>query len=249
MISLFKKIRKALLSESKLSQYLLYAIGEIILVMIGILLALQVSNWNTNKQLRASLQAHTAVFTQDLKDDLIKLKDIESSLIDQLASADRLSDQFKQIIPFDQQTISDLSNILLEYRFNPNENGLDLLRNTGEIALMDDDVQVHITDYNNSIKYISERESITNGFINREFEPLFFDRYSTTFALGNTHPYVAPMYSDDRRAPVDIDQLGNIADDKPLEGRILARKYHTTRQLQAYQAGIASIEKLLQELQ
>ena len=50
MIKFFRKIRKNLLSENKFSKYLLYAIGEIALVMIGILLALSVSNWNSQRQ-------------------------------------------------------------------------------------------------------------------------------------------------------------------------------------------------------
>ena len=49
MIKFFRRIRQRLLSESKFSKYLIYAIGEIILVMIGILLALQVNNWNQNR--------------------------------------------------------------------------------------------------------------------------------------------------------------------------------------------------------
>lgn len=47
MIKFFRKIRQRMLSENKFSKYILYAIGEIFLVMIGILLALQVNNWNT----------------------------------------------------------------------------------------------------------------------------------------------------------------------------------------------------------
>ncbi|MEJ2114156.1 MAG: hypothetical protein P8X62_10865 [Flavobacteriaceae bacterium] len=50
MIKFFNKIRQRLLSESKLSQYLVYAIGEIILVVIGILIALQVNNWNNERK-------------------------------------------------------------------------------------------------------------------------------------------------------------------------------------------------------
>ena len=46
MIKFFRKIRQKLLSENKFSKYLLYAIGEIILVVIGILLALQINTWN-----------------------------------------------------------------------------------------------------------------------------------------------------------------------------------------------------------
>ena len=49
MIKLFRNIRKKLLSEGKTNNYLKYAIGEIILVVIGILIALQINNWNQNR--------------------------------------------------------------------------------------------------------------------------------------------------------------------------------------------------------
>ena len=49
MIKFFRKIRQKLLSENKFSKYLLYAVGEIILVVIGILIALNINNWNQNR--------------------------------------------------------------------------------------------------------------------------------------------------------------------------------------------------------
>lgn len=49
MIKIFRKIRQKLLSENKFSKYLIYAIGEIVLVVIGILMALQINNWNQNR--------------------------------------------------------------------------------------------------------------------------------------------------------------------------------------------------------
>lgn len=49
MISLFRKIRQKLLSQSKVSRYVIYALGEIVLVVIGILIALQVNNWNLER--------------------------------------------------------------------------------------------------------------------------------------------------------------------------------------------------------
>jgi len=51
MIKFFKKTRKQLLGQNKVSKYLLYGLGEIILVVIGILIALSINNWNKNKQL------------------------------------------------------------------------------------------------------------------------------------------------------------------------------------------------------
>ena len=50
MIKFFRNIRQNLLSEGKTGKYLKYAVGEIILVVIGILIALQINNWNNNQQ-------------------------------------------------------------------------------------------------------------------------------------------------------------------------------------------------------
>ncbi|MEM6321155.1 MAG: DUF6090 family protein [Bacteroidota bacterium] len=65
MLKFFRKIRQKLLSENSFSKYLLYALGEIALIMIGILLALQVNNWNNQKK-DAQL---TQQYLMDLKED------------------------------------------------------------------------------------------------------------------------------------------------------------------------------------
>ena len=57
MIKFFRKIRQKLLSENKFSKYLIYAIGEIVLVVIGILIALQINNWNEER--KANLREHS----------------------------------------------------------------------------------------------------------------------------------------------------------------------------------------------
>ncbi len=54
MIKFFRKIRQKLLAENKFSKYLIYAIGEIFLVVIGILIALQINNWNENQKLKSA---------------------------------------------------------------------------------------------------------------------------------------------------------------------------------------------------
>lgn len=50
MIKFFRKIRQNMIKENRVSKYMLYAIGEIILVVIGILIALQINNWNENRK-------------------------------------------------------------------------------------------------------------------------------------------------------------------------------------------------------
>ena len=49
MITLFHRIRQRFIESGSVTKYLLYAIGEILLVVIGILIALQVNNWNEER--------------------------------------------------------------------------------------------------------------------------------------------------------------------------------------------------------
>lgn len=80
MIKFFRKIRQKLLSEGKTGKYFKYAIGEIILVMIGILLALEVNEWNNEKN---RVKAEVAIIEQ-LKVDLIESKNELIPLIERL---------------------------------------------------------------------------------------------------------------------------------------------------------------------
>lgn len=53
MLRFFRKLRQKLLDEGYIRKYLVYAVGEIVLVMIGILLALQINNWNELRKEKA----------------------------------------------------------------------------------------------------------------------------------------------------------------------------------------------------
>ncbi len=70
MIKLFRNIRKNLISEGKTSKYIKYAIGEIVLVVIGILIALQINNWNENRKNHALEQAYIKNLYDDIHKDV-----------------------------------------------------------------------------------------------------------------------------------------------------------------------------------
>lgn len=76
MINFFRKIRRQLLTENKFSRYLIYAIGEITLVMIGILLALQVNNWNETNKIKKLEKSTLIEISNALESDLIQLSDL-----------------------------------------------------------------------------------------------------------------------------------------------------------------------------
>jgi len=68
MIKFFRHIRKKLLSQNRFTKYLLYAIGEIVLVVIGIIIALQINNWNETKKANQLEQLYLKNILSDLKD-------------------------------------------------------------------------------------------------------------------------------------------------------------------------------------
>ncbi|MBT8276824.1 MAG: hypothetical protein KJO39_11810 [Bacteroidia bacterium] len=70
MIKFFRRIRQRLLSENKFSKYFLYAIGEIILVVIGILIALQINNWNEDRQAAKQEQLYLNRLLVENREDL-----------------------------------------------------------------------------------------------------------------------------------------------------------------------------------
>ena len=79
MITLFRRIRQKLIDSGSITKYLLYAIGEILLVVIGILIALQVNNWNEERQEANRLQGYYREVQREVQDNIALSKEFVSS--------------------------------------------------------------------------------------------------------------------------------------------------------------------------
>jgi len=75
MIKFFRRIRQSLLSENKFSKYSLYALGEIILVVIGILIALQINNWNTETSNSKKEKKYLTNLKADLNNQILEIEE------------------------------------------------------------------------------------------------------------------------------------------------------------------------------
>lgn len=80
MIRFFRTLRQHLLGENRFSKYLLYAIGEIVLVVIGILIALQINNWNESRKEQKVLKEVLLNLKQDIEEDLVNLESLKKRL-------------------------------------------------------------------------------------------------------------------------------------------------------------------------
>ncbi|GAB5550964.1 MAG: hypothetical protein Sapg2KO_05550 [Saprospiraceae bacterium] len=73
MLKFFRKIRQRLLNQGKLRRYFVYAIGEIFLVVIGILIALQVNNWNELRKGERIKQKYIQALQDDLEGNVVEI--------------------------------------------------------------------------------------------------------------------------------------------------------------------------------
>lgn len=74
MLKIFRRVRQSMITQNRVSKYLLYAIGEIILVVIGILIALQINNWNEERKAKQIESSFFQNVLLDLEKDKEKME-------------------------------------------------------------------------------------------------------------------------------------------------------------------------------
>ncbi len=108
MIKFFRKIRHRLLTENKFSKYLIYAVGEIVLVVIGILIALSINNWNEGRKTKSQERDLLLQMKRNLEADIIQETYPNTILENAMNSTDIVLEYLEQRKPF---------NDSLEYHF------------------------------------------------------------------------------------------------------------------------------------
>jgi hypothetical protein len=111
MIKFFRKIRQKLLSENKFSKYLLYAIGEIILVVIGILIALWINNKNEASKERAFERKMLIEYKAELAYNIEALHRRKKTVDSRVYKCTILLDQIENELPY-ADTLSTYFNVL-----------------------------------------------------------------------------------------------------------------------------------------
>jgi hypothetical protein len=175
MIKFFRNIRQNLLAEGKTGKYLKYAFGEIILVVIGILIALQLNNVNENKKNNIFEKEILSQIQENLKSDKLVLKQIELNFIKAIESSKKIlnaeeSEKTKDSIKFW------LGAIIQFDRFQPLTNAYEVLKSNGLDRISNKQLRFLLGKYydDESIRMIKSTNDIELAF-NDHWIPILFE--------------------------------------------------------------------------
>jgi hypothetical protein len=203
MLKFFRKIRQKMLSENKFSKYLLYAIGEIILVMIGILLALQVNNWNENRKAQKSEINILSQLKTDLNENLLEIKSIKNELL----IANNATDELLYFLNSNNNELDSIPIKIEQIDSNPIFNNANTtyknIENNNQTIISDDSLRIRVTlMYETDFKNIHFRENL---FLTNYY-PLFRQELRVNFKSSSR---ISEKYGNvyDNYLPINLSQL------------------------------------------
>ncbi len=139
MLRFFSKMRYKLATENRVAKYLRYAVGEILLVVIGILIALQVNNWNEQRKLVNERKLLTQALISDFKVTRLRIESIQSEIEQNIQRSSRflsLSYTSNTEVPVDSLQYY-LSGVFTMPPFEPILTSYNQAVSTGQIGLIE----------------------------------------------------------------------------------------------------------------
>lgn len=163
MIKFFRKIRYNLMEQNKTGKYLKYAIGEIVLVVVGILIALSINNWNQKRIAFYEEQVLLKILKNDFENRLSELEQLNEGRKDGIKALEELMSLTNNLpVNYNAKRIDSLLVIAtVTYRFNNQFSTLDMLFNSGRInTLSNDSLKALLTNWPNLVEEMIEEQNL-----------------------------------------------------------------------------------------
>ena len=231
MIKFFRKIRQNLLMENKTGKYFKYAIGEIVLVVIGILIAFSLNNWNDNRK----NQKKEKLFIDGLINDLNKQKllldaqiSYEENKVDEVNRCFQIIEEYS--IKNSADSIFDLMN-----RLNPRKTFVVIdptfeeLKSTGSLSLISNqDLRKDIISFYQNLELQSQVITNNNFNIDNLYKP-----FTSNNRLGFYYNSEGKLVSELDKDPSTEILLKNMLEmRKNLSGSNLSRARNSVQELE-----------------
>ncbi len=206
MIKFFRKIRFNLMSENKTGKYLKYAIGEIILVVIGILIALSINNWNEKEKLKREEIRYLNNFKQSLISD-IEFNTVRSDRYSLTKnSISILLNHIEQDLPYQDSLKYHFGRITQTWRPKINSDVFDALKSNDLNVISNDSLRNKLIAYyswsstllkDDIDRYVQLIEDASSNIFNTRFNALWQGNYKKWEMTGNIEDLELEMIPND----------------------------------------------------
>jgi hypothetical protein len=219
--------------ENRTSKYFKYAIGEIVLVVIGILIALQINNWNNKRIENSRAESFMHKMKVQLMDNISRVEKAS----DQLQNRDGITRKLMYIIGdndkinIDGKIDSLVSVNMFDFHLNLNMNTLIEGRENGDLALIaSDSLRQIIYDISTMYDSVKERERIANQDNIDLFIPYLNKRYNMrngmiSFFGQNRQIEKSKVYKGDNWKMLEDQEFENLINSRMVYNQDLLQQY------------------------
>ncbi|TVZ59704.1 hypothetical protein NA63_2240 [Flavobacteriaceae bacterium MAR_2010_105] len=204
MIKFFRKIRQNLLSENKFSKYLFYALGEIILVVVGILIALSINNWKEEKQLNKLEKSTLNALIAEFETNRISLRNYLDILKEDMMFADSVRMQLgpnKPTLSIDEMN-KWFGQIGATTRCEISTDILEDVRSSGNLKIISEaDIRRSIGRWTSSLQVLQREEDDWA----REFSAEFYPYTNKWLAWDDVDKISSPNHPRNFKSKFEID--------------------------------------------
>lgn len=231
MASIFHNIRRDLLNGGRFRKYLIYAIGEIVLVVIGILIALQINNWNMKRNQKSLERKYLKETLANLELDLADIEfNIDFNKGKRNSSAIVL-EHIQRKLPYGDSLDFHFANIHGSTRFIPHTSAYESLKSKGVEIIENDTIRRKMTSLYSGVYY-----NITSF----EFEDDHRHQYEILWPELIKAVHVERVW--EKAVPVDYEKL---FDDVPFQNALTTNVFLRNLMVSKYMEQKEEVQELV----
>jgi len=242
MIKFFRRIRQRLLTENKFSKYLLYAVGEIILVVIGILIALQINNLNESKKEENILNASLTSMKLNIQEDIENLNDQISYNLSVLEAVE-FSFRVISLPEYEDLPLSSFADsvfdVATERTFLPTITAFNSMESGSHFQwIKNQNLTQAIYNYYAEVSKISDITSQNNQFVKNHMEGFTYNKMEFGSLLPNSNPY------SKKRNPI-LNNTNILRKSTVFENALIGRSFRAGNEIELSKDAILKAKELI----
>jgi hypothetical protein len=246
MIRFFRSIRQKLAAQNKAAAYMRYAIGEILLVAIGILIALQVNNWNENRKSEARLNASLSSLIDNLNEDVVNMN-AQVKYNQKVLKAIDFAFRVISLPEFEKAPSNSFADSIFaigdEREFMPTETIFNSMESNSQVQwITDQSLTEDIYGYYGFMKLLHAVSITNNNFVQNYMEKFTHNEMELGSFLPNVNPY-----SDKRKSKWNNTEI--LRESVVFENNLISRKIRANGEITRFEIGIMRAKQLKQSIE